>query len=281
MRKHLLVFMFLMCGIGLSYAGGVTDNNNGNEGYLFVSTGENNGNNSVGHWTDPSFLKGDKGNDGLNGSNGTDGRDGINGSDGVNGSNGIDGYTPIKDIDYTDGKDGTNGVDGKDGTNGLDGKNGKRGKKGDTGSQGIAGSNGVDGATGEKGDKGDTGLKGNQGDIGVTGANGKDYDPSVLNEQNNKIKDLDRTQEIIGAEVRVYDGKKWTVTTFIDYSSTRNSVDRAGIRFTFKAGTSYEERRINELEAKLNQAIGTNQGKEVDTGTFYTDGTVVGYHQKF
>ena len=262
MRKYLMVFMFLMSSIGLSYAGGVTDNNNGNEGYLFVSTGENSGNNSVGHWTDPSSissLKGDKGDTGEDGTNGLNGTNGVDGRDGINGLNGA------------------NGIDGVDGKNGLDGKNGKRGKKGDTGSAGENGSNGLNGNDGVNGVKGET------------GANGKDVDPAIVQAQNNKINannkrihQLERPQEIVGAEVRVYDGKKWTITTFVDYSSTRNNVDRAGVRFTYKVGESYEERRINKLEAKVNHLLGFQQGREeTPTGEMYTDGSSVGYRERF
>jgi hypothetical protein len=113
----LLCFMFFTTKV---FAGGVTDDNNGNKGYILVSTGQNQGANSEGHWTNPSCipeLKGDKGDTGDNGQDGNDG------------------YTPIKRVDYFDG---TNGIDGEDGANGKDGLSIK-GDKGAKGKQGEIG----------------------------------------------------------------------------------------------------------------------------------------------
>lgn len=110
-----------------------------------------------------------------------------------------------------------------------------------------------------------------------------------ISDNTNKINDLDKrvgkledTQGIIGAEVRVYDGKKWQVTTFVDYTATRNTVDRAGVRFTYKAGKSYEERRIDELEAKLKHLASFQSGEaEVPAGEFYTEGSTIGVRERF
>ncbi len=71
----------------------------------------------------------------------------------------------------------------------------------------------------------------------------------------NRVSDLEKTQYIVGFEGRVYDCRKWQVNVFADYTTTRNTFDRVGVRFTFKFGTSYEERRINELEEKLNELL--------------------------
>ena len=104
-----------------AYAGGVTDDNNGAKGQVLVSTGDNNGANSEGHWTNSSFLKGA---DGQNGTNGSDGKDGLRGNDGVSGNDGTDGKDGIN------GQSGTNGTDGRNGVNGDDGKEGQQGKDG-------------------------------------------------------------------------------------------------------------------------------------------------------
>ena len=95
---------------GYAYAGGVTDNNDGNKGYILVSTGENNGANTVGTWTDSSFLKGDKGDAGASG------KDGLNGEKGDTGSQGIKGDLGDK---------GDMGDKGDQGLQGLIGLNGK------------------------------------------------------------------------------------------------------------------------------------------------------------
>lgn len=93
-KKISLVLVVLVLFSGVALAGGVTDVNNGNKGDILVSTGENNGANSVGEWTDSSFLKG---------------------KDGLNGKNGIDGKTPVKGVDYNDGQSikGDTGASGK------------------------------------------------------------------------------------------------------------------------------------------------------------------------
>jgi len=104
-----------------------------------------------------------------------------------------------------------------------------------------------------------------------------------INNVDNRVKKLEQTQTVIGAEVRVYDGKKWTVTTFVDFTATRNTVDRAGVRFTYKLGKSYEEQRIDELEAKLKHITSFSQGEaeQPSEGEIYTDGGVIGIKNKF
>lgn len=76
---------------------------------------------------------------------------------------------------------------------------------------------------------------------------------SRINDLDNRLGELEDTQQIVGGEVRIHDSKKWQVNLFADYSVNRNKVDRTGIRFTYKFGESYEEKRINELERRLQQ----------------------------
>lgn len=237
MNRFILGLVLVVGFTGYAYAGGVTDNNNGNAGYIFISTGENNGANSVGKWVDASTvpeLKGAKGNTGATGATGSQG---IQGVQGIQGEQGVAGF---------------NGVDGKDGLNGING---------------------------EKGDKGNTGEQGIQGLTGNTGENGKDVDPETVNTINNNISnvdnrvsqtnsriddvsnrvgDLEKIQYIIGFQVRLFDSRKWSIYPFVDYTTTRNTVDRAGVRFTYKFGRSYEETRLDELEHKLNRVLGEN-----------------------
>jgi len=79
-----------------------------------------------------------------------------------------------------------------------------------------------------------------------------------LNKLDNRVNDLERTQEIVGGELRLLDTKKWEIKAFADYSTTRNVVDRVGVRVTFKIGKSYEETRIEQLEAKINTLLSIN-----------------------
>ena len=69
-----------------------------------------------------------------------------------------------------------------------------------------------------------------------------------IQDLNNRINDLEETQQIVGLKARVFDSKKWQVNLFADYSVNRSMVDRTGVRFTYKFGSSFEEREINKLK---------------------------------
>jgi hypothetical protein len=88
---------------------------------------------------------------------------------------------------------------------------------------------------------------------------------SRIDNVDKRVNSLEQTQGIVEGEVRVYDGRKISVSTFVDYTTTRQTVDRAGIKIVYKLGTSYEERRLDELEARLNmiQPQTTNENIEV------------------
>jgi hypothetical protein len=76
---------------------------------------------------------------------------------------------------------------------------------------------------------------------------------SRIDNVDKRVNSLEQTQGIVEGEVRVYDGRKISVSTFVDYTTTRQTVDRAGIKIVYKLGTSYEERRLDELEKKINK----------------------------
>lgn len=203
--------------------------------------------------TGATGQKGDTGSQGVQGIQGVKGEKGTTGS---TGAQGVAGSQGIQGVSGHDGNNGTNGINGTNGVNGPAGTNGVDGKDGLNGQDGANGTNGVDGATGPQGDKGDKGDKGNDG-AGVnpnllnglassTTANG-----ISVNDLNNRITNLERTQYIIGAVIRIHDSRKWQINAFIDYSATRNKVSSTGIRFTYKIGKSYEEARLDELEAKI------------------------------
>jgi len=223
--------------VSKAYSGGVTDNNNGNSGDILISTGQNNGSNSIGHWTDITTipeLKGEKGDKGDKGDTGEQGIQGIQGDKG--------------DI-------------GLQGQNGLNGLNGLNGEKGDTGDIGLQGESGLDGYTpikdldyfdGKDGEKGDTG------EIDQKTLEEINNNTKNITETNNKIEDLDnrvgdleKTQHVIVGEVRIYDSKKWKVKPFARYNFTRNKVDTIGVKLTYKLGRSYEEKLIETQNARL------------------------------
>ena len=206
----------------------VGDTNDGNRGDIFVYDCEK-GVESLGRWVDPKDvpeLKGEKGDRG---------------------------------------EKGDPGIQGPKGDTGARGAKGDRGDTGPQGIQGIAGQDGKDGAKGDQGEQGVAGLQGDKGDQGLKGDQGKDVDPATvdrinetLNSQqsqvdglNNRVGALERTQYIVGGEIRLFDSKKWQISTFADYSTTRSTVDRAGLRVTYKMGQSYEERRLDALEKRV------------------------------
>jgi len=278
----LIIFIGFGLFGGYAYAGGVTDDNDGNKGYILVSTGENNGANSIGTWTDPSFLKGDKGDtgeQGIAGINGLDGKDGVNGINGIDGMNGLDGVKGDKGETGAQGIQGVAGEDGKDGINGVDGAQGDKGDTGNTGKDGLNGEKGDTGPQGNKGDlgnKGDTGeqgLQGLQGLIGLNGSDGKDVDPATVtrldnknNEQDRRISNvssrvgkLERTQYVIHGELKFIREKHLEVGVYTEYNIGRSKVSEVGIAITVPIGESYLDRENKQIKSRLNrleQAVG-------------------------
>jgi hypothetical protein len=76
---------------------------------------------------------------------------------------------------------------------------------------------------------------------------------SKIDDTNNRVNDLEKTQTVISGEIRIYDGKKITVSSFVDYTTTRQTVERAGVKVVFKIGSSYEERELAKVNARLNK----------------------------
>lgn len=214
MKKYIISILFLFVFVFNGFCaniGDVKDNNNGEEGYLLIHSGEINGkNNDIGIWTAPKewieqykdVLKGDTGATGADGKNGIDG---IDGSNGLNGKDGKD-FDPIE-VNRLDDRIDATSVDISSNKTQLS--------------------------------KHETRIKNNE---------------NKINELDNRVEDLEKTQTIIEGEVRVIDTKKWTVKPFIRYNETRSKFDIVGVRFTYKIGKSYEEKRIEELEARLKKA---------------------------
>lgn len=101
--------------------------------------------------------------------------------------------------------------------------------------------NGLDGQDGVNGQKGDTGLKGDTGDQGVQGEKG---------EQGKGLKD--RHEAIL--EARVIDTKRTSVFVYGGHDFN-NSNNIFGVKFTVKIGKSYTDKKIEELEKKLNSLL--------------------------
>jgi hypothetical protein len=238
--------------------GNVMDSNEGQEGQILMYDCRN-GNTDVGKWVDSDFLKGEKGDRGEAGQDGRDGIDGQDGRDGIDGQDGRDG------IDGQDGRDGIDGQDGKDGEKGEKGDRGERGAKGDRGERGETGASGKDGENGvngqdgkdgasgqdgQDGENGKDGKKGDKGDKGDTGKTGKKGNKGERGLQGERGRGLEDRYELIG-ELRLLDTRKttWSVYAGRDFN---NDVNIYGAKCVIKLGTSYEERRLDELEKKIN-----------------------------
>jgi len=287
----ILVLLFINTNI---WAGGVTDDNNGNAGYIFISTGQNNGKDSVGHWTDINTIPELKGEKGDAGAQGLQGIQGIKGDTGVQGIQGLQGLNGDKGEQGIQGIKGDTGEQGIKGDNGTDGINGTNGINGEQGLQGIQGEKGNQGDVGVKGDIGD---KGDKGDIGLQGLRGQDVDPTIVNNlQNNidneskerisnnnslnnrindmsnrvdnidnRVKKLERTQYCLETDIRILDTKRLTISPYFRENFTRAKVDEVGVRVTIKLGSSYEEREIAKTNKRLDNLesyLGTPEVKE-------------------
>lgn len=104
--------------------------------------------------------------------------------------------------------------------------------------------NGCSGQQGPAGPKGDTGAQGPVGAAGAIGPAGQSYDVSMS----------DRTDLILGAELRAYDSQYIQLKPFIDVvaqSTAGGNVVSLGMRVQFKLGKSYEEKRLEQFEREL------------------------------
>jgi len=237
---------------------------------------------------------GTNGIDGINGQNGINGVDGIDGQDGAKGDKGDTGARGNRGYIGKTGAKGERGYRGEKGDVGARGLRGYKGDKGNDGIDGLDGTDGelgetgqegADGADGEQGEKGDKpkhewkgtelrfedidGTWGNytdlQGEDGVLDErHSKQIDENTknittntekINDLDDRVGELEQTQVVVEGQVRIIDTRKWKVKPFVRYNFTRNKVDVMGVKVTFKMGKSYEETRIEELEAKLNALV--------------------------
>ena len=231
MKREIIIFtsviMFLVVFglVGLSFGANVTDNGNGNQGYILVSTG----NGHQGNWTDPSFLKGAKGDKGDQGIQGIQGLPGIDGIDGINGINGM------------------NGVDGVQGIQGV---------------QDIAGLNGqdVDPTTVTNLQNEDITLQSNIDTEVVNRVNGNNNLQNNINSVNsrvdnldNRIKKLEKTQFTIRTELKFIREKHLELGIYNVYSTTRNVCSEVGINIIIPIGENYLDRENKKINARLDK----------------------------
>jgi hypothetical protein len=103
-----------------------------------------------------------------------------------------------------------------------------------------------------------------------------------IDETNKRVDKLEDTQYNVVGKVRVYDSRKIQVNTFVSYSTNRSTVESAGVEVTWKLGSSYEERRADALEARLNKLEGIQDAKVREASTeVYTTKTGMGMRGTF
>jgi hypothetical protein len=76
-----------------------------------------------------------------------------------------------------------------------------------------------------------------------------------LNNQQDQIRQLEKTQYQVEGAIRILDTRKTSVELFDSYDVRRKHNNRVGLKLTFKLGKSYEEKRIIELENLLSELI--------------------------
>lgn len=87
------------------------------------------------------------------------------------------------------------------------------------------------------------GPKGDQGDPGPAGPRGDRGEPDVSANE--------KTAVGVEGVVRLIDQRRFSVDLFDKYDIRQDRNHFLGLRLTYKLGKSYEERRIDELEATI------------------------------
>ena len=74
-----------------------------------------------------------------------------------------------------------------------------------------------------------------------------------LNDHENRINELEETQYNVEGVLRVLDTKKTTIEIYNTYDIRHSREVAVGVRFTYKFGKSYTDRKLEELENKINE----------------------------
>lgn len=110
-------------------------------------------------------------------------------------------------------------------------------------------------------------IAGQDGKHGKNGKDGKDADMSLVHANTNGLRaqqsqiitntnaihELQETKYVIEASIRFYDTQRLSARVFGNFDVRHNKAHEVGLRFGLKLGTSYEERRINELELLIKE----------------------------
>jgi len=111
------------------------------------------------------------------------------------------------------------------------------------------------GAKGDTGNTGASGPKGDKGNEGVAGKNGKDGKDADMSHVDDELHKANQTKYLAEGILRLYDSKRFDISAFGNYDFRGRRGHEIGARITYKVGKSYEERRIERLEAIIDQLI--------------------------
>lgn len=289
-----LAMLGFVCQSTIGYCAnkGVDSTNTGNSGYIFVADGTVVGGHVVGTFVDPTTLPSLKGATGNTGAQGIQGIQGVQGLTGATGSTGAQGIQGIQGLKGDTGATGTfspaqlaqlnantsneavdaSNITGLQATAGnLQSTLNNAVSQGNANSASIITNNNAQNSWNQTQDNEIVSLQ------GVTNSQ-----QNQINGLNNRVGRLERTQDIIGLQLRLYDTRKWQINTFLDYTTTRSTVQAIGVRFTYKLGKSFEETQIDELNQKLDILLGKKEvaQRESNIHIYYT-GNGVGIKQNF
>lgn len=130
-------------------------------------------------------------------------------------------------------------------TQGPAGPQGPKGDKGDKGNKGDKGDKGSPGQNGHDGKDGTNGRNGEKGADGQDGKDGTDAKPAD---------DLEHRLSVnVGAQVRWYDWKHIALASGYRYDVNHQGHTVDALIVQIKIGKSYEERRLAELQKRLDR----------------------------
>lgn len=127
---------------------------------------------------------------------------------------------------------------GKDGINGVDGEDGKDGRDGSDADARVAEEKIII----ETRERIDSENKIN---ANLRATNNR------VDALDNRVSNLEETKVLIDVEVRLFDTKRTAVSIYNSYDYRHQRNNAIGLKFLVKIGKSYEEKRIEEIEKKL------------------------------
>jgi len=225
----LILLGFVLVTIGHCAISDVKANDPNTNGYIFTGTGITQGNTQVGTWVDPSFLQGATGQQGIQGLQGI----GTNGKD-------VDPTTVIN-LQNTDTLLQNNINIETD--NRIIGDNNLQ--------------NNINNEVLTRFNE-DTKLSNKVIDVNNKQTEWNNRQDKTLQDHENKITDLnnrmeklEQTQFVLETSFRILDTRRISIRPFLRQNFSRGKIDIVGLKIDIKLGSSYEEKLIKKVNARL------------------------------